>query len=303
MVAPLGPIDTPARFVYGLDDRLAISIGTDFDEACGVAPPPPGRPAPLVGRKVAQLDANGGGIDRRYGEHREDAIVATLDEPGQPIPKLPEDASAPHVAPPAPLTPPPPRLPLAPPSTSAPPSPRTPPRSSVPKEGFRSCLGIPRLAKHTRRPTNQRRRLRTSYIGAATARSPPRTPMMPLAVEHELFRDADVTVTTSRVVIRRTTYALANITSVRMKTENERGAAIACTVVLGLVTFAMRDSSGVAIPGLMTLVCAVAAILWRAKYWIVIGTAGSEMNAIYSRNRDWTIKVEAAINTAIIARG
>lgn len=53
--------------------------------------------------------------------------------------------------------------------------------------------------------------------------------------EHVLFQDRDVVVTTSRVRVGGTTYALRNITSVRVaRTDSAWGARVAMTLVLFL---------------------------------------------------------------------
>jgi len=65
-------------------------------------------------------------------------------------------------------------------------------------------------------------------------------------VEHVLFQDRDVVVTTSRVRVGGTTYALRNITSVRVaRTDSAWGARVAMTLVLFLAWIIVNMAGGI----------------------------------------------------------
>jgi len=125
--------------------------------------------------------------------------------------------------------------------------------------------------------------------------------------ETVIYQDNLVTVTTTRAVLQGTTYAMANITSVRELVQpSSAGCLAAVAAVVGLLALAALRSD-VAI-GLLVL--SLAAILggvaWAGRHpihWVSIGTAGAETRAISSPDKEWVRKVVEAINTAIIARG
>lgn len=124
--------------------------------------------------------------------------------------------------------------------------------------------------------------------------------------EQTLFESNGVTVTTSRVQVRETTYALANITSVRSLVEPRSVGPIVAGVSFIAVSALVVWLGGVGV-GLLGVffgaICVAYFFTTKAKYWIFIGTAGSEQKAIHSNEPVWTAKVVEAINNAIIARG
>lgn len=126
--------------------------------------------------------------------------------------------------------------------------------------------------------------------------------------ERVLFQDGSiVTITTARAVLLGTTYAMANITSVRAF---EQKAEVGLTTILGLLCFmlgAMMIMGGSA-SGWILLLGGAALGAWaysqrKSKHWVRIGTAGAEANAVCSLDKAWTDRVVAALNDAIIARG
>lgn len=128
------------------------------------------------------------------------------------------------------------------------------------------------------------------------------------AGERVLFQDGSiVTITTARAVMMGTTYAMANITSVRAFEEK---AEIGLATLLGLMGFVggaimiMNDGA----VGWVLLLAGAAFGLWayskrKSKHWVRIGTAGAEANAVCSLDKGWTDRVVAALNDAIVARG
>src|SRR4029450_2291278 len=67
--------------------------------------------------------------------------------------------------------------------------------------------------------------------------------------EENIYSDSDVSVTTARIIVSGTTYALSNITSVKMtETAGNSGCAIAL-IIVGLVSFSFAVLSIVDDPG------------------------------------------------------
>lgn len=130
-----------------------------------------------------------------------------------------------------------------------------------------------------------------------------------MAEERVLFQDgAIVTITTARAIMMGTTYAMANITSVRAFEEKPTPGLRA---LIGLAFFmggalATMSGGGAFGWGLM-LIGAGLGVWWyltkKSKHWVRIGTAGAENNAVCSHDRQWTNRVVTAVNDAIIARG
>lgn len=130
----------------------------------------------------------------------------------------------------------------------------------------------------------------------------------PAGQERAFFNDALVQVTNRRVVFSYSgvTYAMANITSVRMFTQP---AQIGCAVMLALAGFVggaiiiVNDNP----VGWVGVLAGAAFGLFaygkrQAKHWVLIGTAGQEVQAAWSFNAAWTRGVVDAINAAMVSR-
>lgn len=128
--------------------------------------------------------------------------------------------------------------------------------------------------------------------------------------ERVLFEDKTVTVTNVRTVIEgKTTYAMSNVTSVREFVQPKPAGLLVFGVLLvamgaSCVHLDWADSAqmgwiGNAIGGLLL----IAYSLSKPKYWLRIGTAGAETNAIWSHDSAWVQEVVAAMNGAIVSRG
>jgi hypothetical protein len=127
----------------------------------------------------------------------------------------------------------------------------------------------------------------------------------PKAGEDAFFQDDVVTVTSTRAIISGTTYALANITSVRGFVQPRPAVLFilgGSLLVMGMLMLSTTPTAG--------LVCAAIGLfflffyfLQKPKHWVRIGTAGAEANAVYSLDPKWTSSVVDAINEAIISRG
>jgi hypothetical protein len=126
------------------------------------------------------------------------------------------------------------------------------------------------------------------------------------APEVPIFEDTavGVYVTTTRVQIGNTTYALANITSVRHFTEPRPRWLLYLGIpimLVGLPQLVDHGSPGVAL--IVGVVMIIAFFGMNPKHWVRIGTAGAEANAVFSSRAAWTARVVAAINEAIVRRG
>jgi len=120
------------------------------------------------------------------------------------------------------------------------------------------------------------------------------------ATEQALYTDQNVHVSTSRLIIHGTTYALSNVTSVRMlETPPNRSFAITL-IVLGVIFLGIR------LYALALIALAVGILLCvvlKATYSLAIGSASGERSAMSSKDRDYIAHVVESINEAIIARG
>lgn len=129
--------------------------------------------------------------------------------------------------------------------------------------------------------------------------------------EQTIFADKRVTITTTRAVLGGTTYAMANITSVRTHDQPRSLALIAIGflgVALGVSCIAINGLDGPVFGiGLISTLMGAAMFggyfLEKPKHWVRIGTAGAESNAVCSDDPAWTARVVAAMNEAIVRRG
>lgn len=135
--------------------------------------------------------------------------------------------------------------------------------------------------------------------------------------EHVLFQDGDVVVTTSRVRVGGTTYALRNITSVRVaRTDSAWGARVAMTLVLFLAwiivnwlgAFALGFGSPMSL--LITYAAFACGVWWvwnrmrvSITYHCSLATSGEEVQALSSKDQAFIEGVVNAINEAIIRAG
>lgn len=127
------------------------------------------------------------------------------------------------------------------------------------------------------------------------------------STERQLFAHGQILVTTARIVVGPTTYALANVTSVglfiqpRDPTVLIVGAVGAgCSVVAGIVGVSWGAAS---IATCLFIGLAAIFRLLKPRYWVRIATSGAETNAFYTADRRVADGAVAAINDAIIDRG
>jgi hypothetical protein len=113
-----------------------------------------------------------------------------------------------------------------------------------------------------------------------------------------------VTVTTTRVIIGTTTYALRNITSVKpIKTRNPIFGILVLLAGLALLRSALSTGDIVA-GGLFGVMGAglVACAIWLLKpvYHILIASASGEAKALTSRERAYVQRIVDSVNDAIV---
>jgi hypothetical protein len=125
--------------------------------------------------------------------------------------------------------------------------------------------------------------------------------------ESVVYQDRLVTITTARAVISGTTYAMANITSVRQFTEPaDNGALFGLGGIAALIGLILLFNGSYGFGGFIFLIGAGLIALGasqKPKHWVRIGTAGAESNAIWSHDAGWTQTVVGAMTNAIVARG
>lgn len=127
-----------------------------------------------------------------------------------------------------------------------------------------------------------------------------------------IYTDQLVTITTSRVIVRGTTYALRNITSVRaLLTPANTGCAVAL-IILGVViafcglTGALTNSgAGAVVTGLLFAgAIVVAGVLWmrslKPTYHLLLASASGETSALSSQDPGYINHLVGCINEAIV---
>ena len=145
-------------------------------------------------------------------------------------------------------------------------------------------------------------------IPAATA--PPPIPGNRGSQEETIHTDSLVTVTTTRVIIRGTTYALRNITSVRLAATQPSTGCATILALFGILAFigaliTFSTSVGSGLFGLIVAVAIIAgAVWWRRSlkpiYHVAISSASGEANALSSKDKGYIEHVVNCINDAIV---
>jgi hypothetical protein len=124
--------------------------------------------------------------------------------------------------------------------------------------------------------------------------------------EVPFFTDNVVTITNARAIILGTTYALANITSVRSWSVPKPAFPLLLGILCLLAGVAIALAGGGACGGVILLVGVVATVWYFAskdQHYVRIGTAGGEVNALQSTDPAYIDQVVTALNNAIIHRG
>ena len=142
---------------------------------------------------------------------------------------------------------------------------------------------------------------------------PPKVATQPPPVQQQeemLHSDKYVKVSTARVIIRETTYALRNLTSVRMaETPGSVGGAI-LFIVFGLLMVlasvaVFSDSVSAAIACMLIALGLIAVGIWQIRaakptYHVAITSSSGEFNAMSSQDGRYIQTVVTRINEAIV---
>lgn len=148
------------------------------------------------------------------------------------------------------------------------------------------------------------------HCGAPQQRPVP-PPLPAQTQEQRIYFDNVVAVTTTRVIIGGTTYALRNITSVKMTFTPPRVFGAILLLFVGIIIFFIGEflsyggSSPTAIIAYVAagiIVCGTIFGMSRAKstYHVCLASAAGEIHALTSKNRAYIEKVVVSINDAIV---
>jgi hypothetical protein len=135
-----------------------------------------------------------------------------------------------------------------------------------------------------------------------------------MAEERSFLNEGYVYVSNTRIILNGTTYATANVTSVRKHVvPANRGCALVVALFsgmgsLGTLPMALSGSGdGFWGPLILCLILLVVGILWfRAMtptYHLMLATAGGERSGLWSKDESYIDRVAAAITDAIVHRG
>jgi hypothetical protein len=127
-----------------------------------------------------------------------------------------------------------------------------------------------------------------------------------MADESIFFQSGDITVTNARFIVGAQTFAMRGITSVQ---GIETPASYTWPIILVLVGLLMALSFfggviGVGIFGLLFLAAGIWLITRRKPtFAVVLRTAGGEVTAYQSKDRDYISQIIRALNDSIISHG
>ncbi len=130
-------------------------------------------------------------------------------------------------------------------------------------------------------------------------------------MEEKIFYDnADVKVTSTRFIVDKATYPIANISSVK-STSKSAGLLKLIAIILILIgalgllsIFDSEAESDVTVTSLVFL--GIGIWLYRCaktKYLVMLTTAGTESQALESKDKNYIDAIVAALNNAIVHRG
>ena len=128
--------------------------------------------------------------------------------------------------------------------------------------------------------------------------------------EENIYSDNNVSVTTARVIISGTTYALRNITSVRMTTTPASSGCAVVLIVLGAISLLValgtfgRDAGAGFVALLFAAGILAAGIFWlrslKSSFHVTIASSSGEARALTSTDRAYIDKIVGSINEAIV---
>lgn len=124
--------------------------------------------------------------------------------------------------------------------------------------------------------------------------------------EKIFFKKGDITVTNSRFVAGAQTFAIRNITSVKVEKVEINNSTAGILILVGIIVFVigLANTSWAAIIG---LVIAAAGIYWiwnqDSPYAVVLTTSSGEVKAYQSIDREFISGIVSGLNDAIVANG
>lgn len=124
--------------------------------------------------------------------------------------------------------------------------------------------------------------------------------------EQNFYSDKDVLITSARAVFNGTTFALANVTSVRPLVQLRSWWVVILGGVLvfaGVALLVTATTLGLLSAALGAILMAVFFVLLKDKYCVCLVTAGAEVRAYWSTEAPKVEKIISALNAAIVHRG
>ena len=147
------------------------------------------------------------------------------------------------------------------------------------------------------------------HCGAPQPRTVP-PPLPSPAKEDAIYSDNAVVVTNMRVIIGGATYALRNVTSVKMLFSPPRLVKPILLLIVGLMILlaafmpinenAPAPASAYVIAGIMIAVAIVWICKAKTKYHVGLSSASGEVHALTSTNKSYIEQVVLSINEAIV---
>jgi hypothetical protein len=127
------------------------------------------------------------------------------------------------------------------------------------------------------------------------------------ATESMIYQDGTVQVSTSRAIVNGVTYAMANVTSVRMLVEPPSRGFATLMIGFGALLLIIGFSAGSFGTGFTGVIIGGIGVLiymsQKANYLMLIGSSSGEKNALKSQDHNYIQSIVEAMNHAIIARG
>lgn len=130
------------------------------------------------------------------------------------------------------------------------------------------------------------------------------------AAEAALLQEGNITVTPTRFMVSGETFAIRNITSVRLQAEHNMAAAVAAGVtILSVVGSCWIGSITNAQFGFILFAAGIIAafvLLFKigpSSWQVVIATAGGERPAFVTRDMGFAVRIAEALNQAITRQG
>ncbi len=128
--------------------------------------------------------------------------------------------------------------------------------------------------------------------------------------EELIFSDDNVSVTSSRLIIRGTTYAVRNITSVKMGAKEPSESCAVIFGFFGLVASVAAISklfqdfwTGVGFLAIAGVIVFIAVREYRGlktKYFIIISTASGESNVLTAEDGSYIERIVNSVNEALV---